>query len=444
MAKRIPGPLVFTAILVLAIIATAIYYYHTSEAPEHQTELIETSDEVPNAINHLLSNDISDIEQTKKLDAQVEKFLKTWHIKGASIAIMKDEKLIYAKGYGWADEEKGVKMDVKHIMRVASLSKLITATAIMKLIEEKKLTLDQKVFGEKGILNDIRFLKITDKRVKNITIEHLLRHRGGFTLRGGDPMFISPLIIQRMSLDSIPTPEDVLEYSLGKKLGYEPGRGTRYSNLGYVALSLVISKVTGLTYEQYVKDSILAPIGCIDMHIANNLYQEKLSNEVRYYEPENEIPVEACDGSGRLLPRCYGGNNIRGLLGAGAWVASPTEFLRFIASIDGRNNEKDIISQKSIAYMVNTNPSELPIGWSRTSQKGEWTRSGSLSGTSALIRYQKDGYSWIFVTNTSSWKGSRFPRQIDALIRTSLQKVSDWPERNLFSILELKSNSNSR
>jgi hypothetical protein len=118
--------------------------------------------------------------------------------------------------------------------------------------------------------------------------------------------------------------------------------------------------------------------------------------------------------------------------------------LRFIASIDGRDNEKDIISQKSIAYMVNTNPSELPIGWSRTSQKGEWTRSGSLSGTSALIRYQKDGYSWIFITNTSSWKGSRFPRQIDALIRTSLQKVSDWPERNLFSILELKSNSNSR
>ena len=146
-------------------------------------------EELPTPINKLLSNQISNLEETEKLDRQIEKFLKRWEIKGASFAVMKDEKLIYAKGYGWADEEKGERMEVSHILRIASVSKLITAAGIMKLCEDSKLSLDDKVFGPSGILNDSCFQNIRDKRMLKITVEQLLRHKAGFTLHRGDPLF---------------------------------------------------------------------------------------------------------------------------------------------------------------------------------------------------------------------------------------------------------------
>lgn len=69
-------------------------------------------------------------------------------IKGASLA-MKDGKHVYSKGYGYADEENEVKTDVNHIFRIASVSKLITAAGIMKLVENGTLSLDDKVFGRR-------------------------------------------------------------------------------------------------------------------------------------------------------------------------------------------------------------------------------------------------------------------------------------------------------
>nr|MBP9585126.1 serine hydrolase [Bacteroidales bacterium] len=199
-------------------------------------------------------------------------------------------------------------------------------------------------------------------------------------------------------------------------------------------LSRVIEEVTGMSYEEYIKEMILKPAGISDMHIANNLYTEKFQNEVRYYEPSNEPLVEAFDGSGRMVQRCYGGNNIKALQGAGAWVASPSEILLFVASIDGKGGVADIISNQSIGIMTSSTPQILPVGWAKVTSSGEWSRTGTLSGSSALLKYQKNGVSWVLITNTSSWKGARFPRQIDNLVKNGLNKITNWPERNLFDL----------
>jgi hypothetical protein len=82
--------------------------------------------------------------------------------------------------------------------------------------------------------------------------------------------------------------------------------------------------------------------------------------------------------------------------------------------------------------MTNSTPSTLPIGWAKCTSSGDWSRTGTLSGTSALLKYSRDGFSWVFITNTSSWKGSTFPRQIDALFRNAFKRVALWPERDLF------------
>lgn len=421
------------ATAVSAIAVTAIVMATLPEVNGDIQEEIADEDTMPTPINHLLSNQFCNLEETEKLDEQIERFLRKWEIKGASFAVMKDEKLVYAKGYGWADEEKGDSMDVRHIMRIASVSKLITAAGIMKLQEDGKLNLNDKVFGSDGILNDSLYSEIKDKRMYRITVEQLLRHKAGFTLHRGDPLFSIPTIMKWEKWDTPPDTDTMLKYILKQRLGYTPGTGTRYSNVGYLILSRIIEKVSGKSYEEYIQENILHPSGCYDFHLAHNLYKDRYSNEVRYYEPSNEPLVEHYSGNGEMAQRCYGGNDIEGLLGAGGWVASPTELLRFLACIDGKPNVKDILSIQSIEKMTSSSPSMLPIGWSKTNSS-YWMRTGSLSGSSAMIKYQKDGVAWVFITNTSSWKGSRFPNYIDYMVRTAQKKIEEWPDKNLFEI----------
>ena len=334
----------------------------------------------------------------------------------------------------FADEEENVPMDVMHVFRIASISKLITAVAIMKLQEEGKLTLQDRVFGPEGILNDTIFSDIKDPRTTKITVENLLRHQGGFSIAYGDPMFCPVEIARKMQ---VPPPADLntmIRFVLSRRLGFTPGSGARYSNIGYGILSKVIEKVSGEDYELYVKRHILRPAGCFDMHLGKNLYDDKLPNEVKYYEVSNAEQIQACDGSGKLVARSNGGNNIEELYGAGGWVASPAELLRFLAAFDKDPGIPDLLSDASIDYMTQEVPSAYPIGWIETTSRGEWFRSGTLAGTSALMKKQKDGYSWVFLTNTSSWKGSRFPHYIDNAVRQAMASVHSWPERDLFEM----------
>lgn len=384
--------------------------------------------------NHVINNTDSELEITRKFDQQIQHFMQKWELKGASFALMKDDRLIYSKGYGYADYEENIPMDVMHVFRIASVSKLITAVAVMKLQEEGRLHLSDRVFGPEGILNDALFQDIKDKRSLQITVEHLLRHQGGYSLAYGDPMFCPLSIAKKMN---VPPPADLttmIRFVLSRRLRYSPGTSSAYSNIGYGILSKVIEKVSGMDYETYVRKHILLPAGCFDMHLGKNLYEDKLPNEVRYYEVSNAEPVMACDGSGELVYKSNGGNNIEDLYGAGGWVASPSELLRLLAAIDNDPTIPDILTPASIAYMTQKVPHGLPIGWIETNKRGDWTRSGTLAGTSALMKKQADGYSWVFLTNSSSWKGSRFPSYINRAITRAMSTVTEWPERDLFEM----------
>lgn len=84
--------------------------------------------------------------------------------------------------------------------------------------------------------------------------------------------------------------------------------------------------------------------------------------------------------------------------------------------------------------MTEKDKSKYPIGWMRTTESDDWSRTGSLSGSSAMLKRQHDGYTWVFITNTSSWSGSRFPRKIAAMMKQAMGKVKKWPDRDLFSV----------
>ncbi len=393
------------------------------------------ADNGPQGLNAVLTNEMSDSLGLEKLDRDVERFMQRWWIRGMSLSVMRRDSLVYARGYGWADEPQGQRMSPGTILRVASVSKLITAAGIMKLQEEGKLHLSDKVFGPEGILCDSVFTSaIKDKSYFQMTVEQLLRHESGLTIRRGDPMFTTRDIMNIYHLEEAPGHETLVKLMLGRPLGFQPGKGSEYSNFGYLLLSMIVEKVTGEEYESWMQENILKPAGCLDMHLAYNYYEEKYPNETRYHMQDNDPPVEEFNNSGDSVARCYGGNDVRALSGAGAWVASTPELARFVGSIDGRPEVEDIISRKSVTAMTAySEDHKYGLGWNSVKPEEGWIRTGSLSGTNAMVIYFPDGECWILVSNTHNWKGPRFSRSVKDFIVLCRERYSGkLPSRNLF------------
>jgi hypothetical protein len=168
--------------------------------------------------NVRLTNSISSGKEYAAAEKTINSFMRKWSIAGASIAISKDGKLVYAKGFGFADTASSEETQPYHRFRIASISKLITAVAIMKLREEGKLTLNDRVFGPDGILNDPYFSNPRDKRVFGITVAHLLSHEGGWTQRWGDQMFMPLVIADKMGVKPPADTRTILRYALDKRL----------------------------------------------------------------------------------------------------------------------------------------------------------------------------------------------------------------------------------
>lgn len=382
-----------------------------------------------------LKNKDSDWEALTGMEREITRFMGKWDIKGMSIAVSRNDSLLYAKGLGWADVEKGERMEVSSIMRIASASKLITAAAIMKLAEEGKLTLESTVLGPNGILDRKDFNDaICDRRMETITVENLLRHQGGFTLGAGDPMFNTVELKKAKKLDHAPSNDELVRIVLGRRLGFQPGNGRKYSNFGYMLLSLVIEKVSGEKYWDYVQKNILYPAGVYGFRPAGNYYEDRNTKEVRYYSPDAEL-VEDINDSSKMVDRCYGGANINALLGAGGWCASAADLCRFVAAIDGNDRVPDVLSKKSIARMTAYEEKEkLSLGWSDSDAHGIWSRSGTLSSAHALIMHYPDGECWVITMNSGVWTGFRFTRSLENLVNTLRARYSaSFPARDLFT-----------
>ena len=419
------------AIIPLAIIITAICVCGGSEGETHS--FWTKKDPVP--LNKLMTNSMSDIPETRKFDAAILRFMRYWGIKGGSFAIMRNDSLLYAKGYGYANVEDSTEWEVKHIFRVASVSKLITAVAIMRLNETGALSVHDKVFGEEGILCDSLFSNFRSKHITNITVEHLLRHTGGFSNPHGDAAFHPELVARWLNKDLPLSMDDMVEYASRNKLRARPGEWFDYSNLGYIVLSKIVERASGMPYEKYVKDSVLNPIGCYDIHLAENFTEGFRENEVRYYEVKEAELVPAFDGSDTLVMKSLGGNNVKGLYGAGGWVASPVELLKFISAINKCPVKKEFLSEESINFMTLSNKQYRSAGWSSANSR-EWHRTGSMAGTSAMIKAQRGGYSWVFISNSSSWTGPHLARQMNGSISRAISRVKEWPKVDYFELLD--------
>jgi CubicO group peptidase (beta-lactamase class C family) len=368
------------------------------------------------------------------VEKNVGTFLHKWSIKGVSVAIAKDGRLVYAHGFGYADTSGKAETQPFNKFRIASVSKLVTAIGIMKLKEQGKLSLDDKVFGPGGILNDPYFDNPKDKRVYDITVAHLLSHEGGWTPRYGDQMFMPTVIAEKMGVAGPVDLRTIIRFALDKRLHFTPGAGRSYSNLGYSILGMVIEKVSGMNYEDYIRTAIFEPLGIYDMKIAGNLPTEKAPLEVTYYEPSDAPMKPSIYDHSVMCRSSYGGNDIRTLGAAGAWLATAPDLMRLMLAVDGKDTRPDILSTESIRFMTDSGNGYAPVGWKSTVDNGTWWRTGYFPGTTAMLKRQPDGYSWVVLCNSSAWNGPEVYSSINNMMSKVIAQIDMWPDYDLFNL----------
>jgi CubicO group peptidase (beta-lactamase class C family) len=396
------------------------------------TERVNIIDDSLEPAHVRINNTLTDRELFGNAEKGIQWFLKHWEIKGASVAVARDGRLVYARGFGYASIEDSISVEPYHRFRIASVSKLVTAVAIMKLQEEGKLSVNDHIFGPDGILDDTLFAHPKDRRVFDITVGHLLAHEGGWSQRYGDQMFM-PEVVAKTTGASLPVDlRTIVKFALDKNLHFTPGTGQSYSNLGYSILGMVIEKVSGMSYEKYCKEKIMEPLGIFDMALGHNLPDQALPLEVSYYEVENAPRKPSVYGTGEMVPASRGGNDIETLGGAGAWVATAPDLMRLLLAVDGFDLPEDFLSPESIKYMTDVYNGYAPVGWRATMVNGTWWRTGSFAGTSAMMKRMPDGTAWVVLFNSSAWNGSELTNDTNEMMTKFISRVKEWPQTDLF------------
>ncbi|MFY0593315.1 serine hydrolase domain-containing protein [Roseivirga sp.] len=414
------------SLAIIVITLTAVNQYSPEETPDSEI-IVPLIDKVP------LTNEMSDFAGLEPVDSMVNRVMRSLRLTGATVAVVKDEKLVYAKGFGYADKENKVEVEPYHLFRIGSVSKLVTAIGVLKLVNDGELSLDDYVFGERGILKGKPYDNIKNRNIYQIKIKHLLNHTAGWSLiTYGDPMFI-PHKIHKM--DNVKYPiefDDVIRFVLKRHLPYRPGTRFEYSNFGYTLLGRVIEEVAGDDYEDWIKDEILSPNNIKNMKIAGSFEGDREKNEVKYYDNSPDNQILSFDGSGEKIYKPYGADDIEMLGPAGGWLATGIDLMRLLVLVDGYSKRyKDILSPDLIDKMVNgVGGIKRPLGWRSVSGE-HWWRTGTLSGTSALLTRDVNGYSWVIIANTTPRRGG-FPSTSRWAIREGIKLVQSWPSEDLF------------
>ena len=165
---------------------------------------------------------------------------------GVSVAVVKGGRTLLAKGYGFADLENDIPATPATVYRIGSITKQFTAAGIMRLAEQGKLSLDDTVQ---------RFLPAFPTQGNRVTIRHLLNHTSGIRSYTS----LGPKFGRVTRLDLVP--DSLVALFSGEPFDFKPGDAWRYNNSGYFLLGMIIEKVSGKSYAQYVQDEFFKPLG---------------------------------------------------------------------------------------------------------------------------------------------------------------------------------------
>ena len=369
-----------------------------------------------------------------RFDSVMTAFLRENSLSGGAVAIARNGKLVYSRGYGLADREAGTVVPHDALFRVASVSKAVTAVTILHLVERGEIGLDDAAFP---LLDHLPAPSGTteDARLTQITVRNLLQHTAGWSVaESGDPMFMSRIIADALGTPAPASAEDIVRYMRGRPLDFDPGARFEYSNFGFNVLGRVIEAVTRRPYEEYVRSEVLAPLGIRTARLASSRLEERAPNEVHYYFDGTTESVFPPHGP-TAVP--YGGFYVEAMDSHGGWLMSAPDLVRLGSAVDGNAVRADMLQAATLQEMI-AQPDvwagsnyHYGLGWWVQQQANGRTywHDGSLAGSSAVVaRGVAGSVVWAAVFNGSVIPGKVMETVWDAIFRTAT-----WPDHDLFT-----------
>lgn len=385
-------------------------------------------------------------------DQLMQTFLREHKIPGGSLAVAQDGEVIYARGFGWADREAKRPVQPDSLFRIASISKPVTAVAVMRLVEQRRLSLDDRVFDvlDKSEADESQRAAssvepaFADERLREITIRQLLQHTAGWDRDVSfDPMFRSVKIARELRVDPPAKPEHVIRYMRRQPLDFAPGERYAYSNFGYCLLGRVIERITGNDYEAFVRSEVLKPLGINAMRIGKTQLSGQADGEVRYYAGEKGNDGEATGDSvfdvGQKSPLPYGVWHLEAMDSHGGWIASAVDLVRFGSAIQHPAESPRLSTESRVAMFArpaglagwNEDGSPKDVyygcGWSVRDvghDRFNYWHTGSLDGTSTILVLRHDGLCWAVLFNTRNSPSGEAPaRIIDPLVHQAANRM---------------------
>jgi CubicO group peptidase (beta-lactamase class C family) len=371
------------------------------------------------------------VEVLKPLDAAMEKVMLRHGIPGGSLAVTRNGKLVLAKGYGWVNYDTNATAGPDTLFGTASVSKCFTAAAILKLVDDKQLSLEDKAFE---ILKDLKPPPGAGVNpiLYTITIRQLLNHSGGWNRAvSGDPINWARQVAQRLQVRMPINADHLIRFMLAVPLDFRPGTGVQYSNFGYVVLGQVVAKVSGQSYEEYVQKKVLAPMG---------IRKARLHGDEGRYFPGESLRYMA--GTDKVLP-AY---NLPWTEACGGWVVSSVDLARFMTAMEGSRGKaflseaiaKEMLAPPPPPLRPNPDGSYFGLGWDvvQPLPKGiYYLKRGCYHGTRASVKHRVDGINTIVMFNANvdpDPLDMRIVNDAATEVHEAANKIMQWPDVDLF------------
>ncbi|HLJ91891.1 MAG TPA: serine hydrolase domain-containing protein [Gemmataceae bacterium] len=358
-----------------------------------------------------------------RFDAVLLEMLHKHGVPGGSLCLAKDGRLVLARGYGWANVKAREPVRPEMLFGIGSVSKAVTAVAVLKLVETGKLRLQDHAFD---VLKDLHPLpgQKEDPRVRTITIRQFLNHTSGYESMPHKPEAAQAFGVKQENL----TADQIIRYRLGKPLAYAPGTEAQYSNYGYLVLGQIIEHASGEPYADYVDRHVLRPMGI--RHAACNVTLATYPADWvhRYNRNGEELPP--------LKP-------LQGAAGGG-WLTSAVELARFMTAVDGTRGSaflpprlmREMLAAPPPPVKPRKNGSHFGLGWDtvRFTPKGPtYTKNGGLPGYRAYVGHTPENVDWAVLLNGGT--GEEAENEVaDAAnhLQREIERVERWPKGNLF------------
>lgn len=344
------------------------------------------------------------VPELTDLDDMMTNYMDANAITAGVLGLMQDGRIVYLRGFG--EDYNGDDLPENALMRVASLSKPLTAACIRRMAADGVIDLADNAFdlGQPGggILDYDPWPSVGDNRFQNITVNHLLNHQGGWdhdtdndgTFENPDWTYREVTVANTMQVASPPGRVNIMRFVLGQPLQLNPGTGSggaTYSNANYITLGLIAEQESGQSLISYIRQNILTPrmwVPGTEILAGRTFRASQDPREPRYDDPT--LVTNVYDTEGAQVERPYGGWGHENRVGEGNIVISAAAMLAFA------DTYRSGYAQSNIGQPLDDFPLVSSTG-----------HNGAMpGGSTSYIRQRTDGYRIFLAFNKRGGDGT--------------------------------------